>query len=92
MANIYIKEWKKGNYPYKYQVILSNDKKVNFGNVNYQHYKDKTPLKLYSNLNHYDKLRRRNYKRRHEGIITKDNKKAIDIIYSPAWFSYNYLW
>ena len=74
---------------YKYTAIIK-DKKVNFGDKRYEHYHDK--IGLYSHLDHNDKKRRANYRKRHSAILTKDGKKAISIKYSPAWFSYRYLW
>ena len=67
----------------KYAVVV-NDKVIHFGDTRYQQYQDKTPLKLYSYLNHYDEKRRLNYKKRHGK--TRFNK------YTPSWFSDNYLW
>jgi hypothetical protein len=74
---------------YKYTAIIK-DKKVNFGDKRYEHYHDK--IGLYSHLDHNDKKRRASYRKRHSAILTKDGKKAISIKYSPAWFSYKYLW
>ena len=34
----------------KYTAILPDGKKVHFGIINHQHYRDDTPLKLYSHL------------------------------------------
>ena len=67
----------------KYTAILPDGKKVSFGALGYQQYKDTTPLKLYSNLDHNDKERRDRYYARHP----KDYPK-----YSPDWFSKKYLW
>lgn len=54
---------------------------TSFGDVRYQHYKDK--LGLYSHLNHLDKKRRDLYYTRHK----KDYPK-----YSPDWLSKKLLW
>jgi hypothetical protein len=67
----------------KYTAILPDGKRVNFGALGYEHYEDKTPLKLYSHLDHNDKQRRDLYYKRHN----KDYPK-----YSPDWFSKKYLW
>lgn len=74
----------------KYSAIIKNintgrTKRINFGDKNYQHYFDRTPLKLYSHLNHKDAKRRKNYKSRHTGFIKKG-------FYSPSYFSMEYLW
>jgi hypothetical protein len=49
---------------------------IHFGDNRYEQYKDSTPLKLYSHLNHGDKVRRRNYFIRHSKVPTK--KEAIE--------------
>ena len=89
--------WHKGKYPHKYTVTVdkqdgSKPKNVSFGNVDYEQYKDSSPLKLYKNKDHGDPKRRDAYRKRHAGIIKKDGTRAIDKKYSPAWFSYHYLW
>ena len=67
----------------KYKAILPNGEAVHFGDVNYQQYKDSTPLKLYSNLDHNDKKRREMYYKRHSKNYAK---------YSADYFSKKYLW
>jgi hypothetical protein len=67
----------------KYMVFVDG-KMIHFGDTRYQHYEDKTYLKLYSNLNHYDEERQNNYKKRHN--------KTRHKLYSASWFSDNYLW
>lgn len=80
----------------KYVAHLPDGKKVYFGARDYQHYKDQVPKKLggkqWSSKDHLDKKRRRNYRARHKGIMLKTGKKAISNKYSPAWFSYYFLW
>lgn len=54
----------------KYDAILIHQKtkkvkRVSFGARDYQHFKDKTGLGLYSHLDHNDPERRRLYKNRH---------------------------
>ena len=67
----------------KYAAILPNGKRVNFGDKRYQQYEDKTNLKLYSNLDHHDKQRKKRYYERHDKYYPK---------YSPDWLSKTYLW
>ena len=67
----------------KYAAILPNGKRVNFGDKRYQQYEDRTPLKLYSKLDHHDKERRKRYYERHN----KDYPK-----YSADYLSRKYLW
>ena len=67
----------------KYKAILPDGKVVHFGDVRYQQYEDKTPSKLYSDLDHHDKKRRELYYKRHP----KDYGK-----YTADFFSKKYLW
>ena len=66
----------------KYMAAIVDDngniyKNVHFGDTRYQQYKDKTPLGLYSHLDHNDENRRRLYHLRHKndtkpaGILSK---------------------
>jgi hypothetical protein len=86
----------RGPGKYKYTAILPNGKRVNFGHRDYQHYKDSVPRhlggKLWSHKDHGNAVRRENYRKRHGGMRCKDGKRCIDVKYSPAWFSYHYLW
>lgn len=72
----------------KYDALLKNiktgrNKKVPFGDIRYQHYKDSTPLKLYSDLDHNDIVRKNNYYKRHNKEYPK---------FSADYFSKKYLW
>ena len=70
-------------FPKKYCAIFNNpQKKVCFGDIRYQHYKDK--IGLYKHLDHNDANRRRLYRIRHRG---EQNHK-----YTPGWFAWKYLW
>lgn len=83
----------RGPANHKYTAIINKNGKtlyVNFGDKRYQHYHDK--IGLYSHLDHNDKERRKRYIKRHSAIINKNGMHAIDIKYSPAWFSLHYLW
>ena len=49
-------KFKKGPWPKKYTAFIRNNKtrkirKIHFGDVRYQQYKDRTPLKLYKKRN-----------------------------------------
>lgn len=73
----------------KYDAIMMNlktnkIKKIQFGDVRYNQYEDKTGLDVYKHLNHYDKNRRKLYRKRHAG---EDKNK-----YSSGYFSLNFLW
>jgi len=69
---------------------VDKDKVIYFGAKGYQQYEDK--FGYYSDKNHYDEKRRQNYQNRHGKIKRKDGTLAYKYKYSPAWFSYNYLW
>lgn len=62
----------------KYVATLKKDptKKIHFGaiksnNEPYEQYKDKTPLRAFSEYDHNDKKRRDNYNARHKNNIKK---------------------
>lgn len=79
--------FEKGKWPKKYNAIIMSHKtgrikRIPFGDRRYQQYRDRTPLKLYSHLDHNDPERRRRYYLRH-GKATK---------WSPKYFSHRYLW
>ena len=82
-------------YPKKYTAIMPDGSRSSFGDRRYEQYKDSVPKSqgggLYAYLNHKDKDRRKAYRKRHSSILT-GTKRAIDVKYSPAWFSYYYLW
>ena len=84
----------KGPKNYKYTAIIGapkgENRRVNFGDKRYEQYHDK--IGLYSNLDHNDKQRRANYRKRHSAIRKRDGRRAIDVKYTRAWFSYHYLW
>lgn len=86
----------KGPGNKKYTAILKNGKKVHFGDASYQQYKDSIPKELggqlWAHMNHLDVKRRRDYQKRHGAMRDANGKRYIDEVYSPAWFSYNYLW
>jgi hypothetical protein len=78
--------FEKAKYPKKYNAILEENgkqKKIEFGDQRFQHFKDSTPLKLYSYLDHLDKKRQELYYKRHNKNYPK---------YSADYFSKKYLW
>ena len=86
----------------KYTAIVENrrtkkQRKISFGAIGYQQFKDRTPLKLYSSKNHGDKKRMQNYFNRHSGTkkkyaaIKKEIKKSKGY-YTPKILSHQYLW
>ena len=74
----------------KYDGILGDEKGnkiyIPFGDNRYEQYKDTTGLGLYSNKDHLDKKRRTSYRARHGA------NGSHTIRYTPAWFSWTYLW
>ncbi len=79
----------------KYDAILRRKKtqkrsqpmqtrRVPFGAVGYEQFKDSTGKGLYTHVNHGDPKRRRNYRTRHHG----ENKRK----FSSGYFSWKYLW
>ncbi len=88
--------WEKGTGYKKYKVkIYENGNLINtvqFGDKRYEHYKDTSPLKLYSHLNHLDVKRRNSYRKRAAGIVNSNYEPTYKIKYTPNWFAYNYLW
>ncbi len=72
----------------KYDAILKNKetgqiKKIPFGQLPYEHYKDSTGLNLYSHLDHLNEKRRELYYKRHNKQYPK---------FSADYFSKKYLW
>jgi hypothetical protein len=88
--------WKVDYGKKKYKVVLYKDynlykkrkkmETVSFGASDYEQYEDRTPLKYYSSKNHLDIDRRESYLKR-SGSQGYQNR-----VYSPAWFSWNFLW
>jgi len=65
---------------------------VHFGDPRYQQYRDTTPLRLYSHLDHNDTGRRRNYLQRHHGVSTKKKALSKTRVGSAKYYSTKYLW
>ena len=91
-------EFKKStNYNKKYMVKTPSGRWIHFGALTpngkgYFHYRDTTPLKLYTHLNHNDPERRRRYKERHSKILLKDGTPAYKDREQSAYYSWNFLW
>jgi hypothetical protein len=67
---------------YRADVLIDEEihKNVDFGDTRYQQFKDSTPLKLYSNLDHNDTERLRLYHIRHKknnGIASLLSKRFL---------------
>ena len=85
-------EIKQSTQKNKKYMVLVNDKWIHFGDSRYEQYRDSTPLKLYSYLDHKDKQRRRNYLLRAKGIKNKFDALTYLDKNSPNYWSIKYLW
>lgn len=97
-----IVKFEKGPGVKKYTATVKNKKTkktriLHFGDKNYEQFKDRTNLGIYSHKNHGNKKRQENYYNRHSG--EKNRKKAIakEIrngkgYYTPKILSHKYLW
>lgn len=86
----------------KYRALIQNIKtkktrNIDFGGLGYEQYKDRTGVGLYTNVNHGNRKRMRNYFNRHSGTpnrkeaIEKERKKS-DGYYNAKILSHEYLW
>lgn len=91
----------KGDGDHKYKAVFTDpstekNRTVQFGHRDYEHYKDWVPKakggQLWAHKNHGDRERRRSYRARHGALQCADGKLCISKKYSPAWFSYHFLW
>ena len=82
----------KSTRPNKKYVIFYNNKYIHFGDSRYPQYRDSTPLKLYSYMNHNDEQRRDNYLRRVKGIRDKNNNLTYKNKNSANYWAINFLW
>ena len=98
-----IKFEKSNNKNKKYMAIIKDIntnkiRKIHFGGNGYEQFKDSTGLGYYSNVNHSDNNRRRNYFSRHSnGIKTKQLATIYEIKKSNGYYnakilSHIYLW
>lgn len=76
----------------KKYMVRYKGKIIHFGSIAHEHYKDSTPLKIYSHLDHNDKARRDKYRARHSKILLKNGKPAYKDKSSASWWSWKYLW
>jgi|SRR6056297_473407 len=88
---------KTGNKKYTALVPISGKiKRVSFGDRRYEHYEDRVPVHMgggeWKHLNHLDKDRRRDYRNRHKNVLKGDGTPAYKTKYTPAFFSWYFLW
>ena len=86
----------------KYTAIIRDTKnkkerKVSFGSIINEQYKDSTPLKLYSSKDHADKKRRKQFFQRFSNENTKAEALSKEIAksggrYNALILSQKYLW
>lgn len=75
----------------KYMARKVGTKKwVHFGQRGAPQFHDR--IGEYSDSDHHNSLRRKRYRDRHKAILTSSGKPAYRIKYSPAYYSYYYLW
>ena len=102
MKETIIKFERSKNKNKKYTAYVKNRKTkkirfIHFGASDYQQFKDRTPLKLFSHKNHNTRKRMKNYYSRHSGTTNKINaikleKKKAKGFYTPKILSHIYLW
>jgi hypothetical protein len=85
-------EFRKSTHKGKKYMVYYNNKWIHFGDNTMEHYKDSTPLKLYSHLNHNDKKRQKNYLSRAKGIKDKQGNLTYNNKNSSNYYSIKYLW
>ena len=76
----------------KKYMVKYNDKWIHFGDKRHEHYRDSTPLKLYSYLDHNDPKRRESYRKRARGIKNRDGNLTYLDKNSPNYYALNFLW
>lgn len=84
--------FKRSTRKNKKYMVLYNNNWIHFGSTLYQQFRDQTPLKLYSHLNHSDATRRLNYLRRAKGIKNRSGELTYLDKNSPNYYSVKYLW
>jgi hypothetical protein len=84
--------FKRSTRKNKKYMVFHNNRWIHFGDTRYEQFKDRTPLKLYSHLNHNDTKRRMNYLQRAKGIKDKNGNLTYLDKNSPNYYSVKYLW
>lgn len=79
----------------KYTIIIyykGKTRAINFGHIDYQQYRDRSPLKLFKYLNHLDENRRLDYLARASKIINKKGLLTCNDPFSPNRYAIIVLW
>ena len=91
MVKIGSYDYQLSNNKNKKLMVVVDNKKIHFGDIRYQHFKDKTGL-LDKKLNHNDKKRQTNYLKRSKGIKNKMGELTYKDPLSPNYHSIRVLW
>ena len=83
-------EYKKSTNPKKKLMVVVNNKTINFGSRDMEHFKDKTGI--WKSKDHGDSKRRASFRARMSGIKLKDGSRAVDNPLSPAYHAMKILW
>ncbi len=76
----------------KYMSKTPSGKWVHWGDTKYEHYKDSTGVGAWSKLDHNDKERRKQYRARHEKVMTKEGTPAYKDKEQASYYAYHFLW
>ena len=85
-------EIKQSTRKNKKYMVKYNNKWIHFGDTRYEQFMDKTPLKLYSNMDHKDDTRRFNYINRAMGIKDKNGNITANNPNSANFYALRLLW
>ena len=85
-------EIKQSTRKNKKYMIKYKDKWIHFGDTRYEQFRDGTPLKLYSYMDHNDDIRRLNYINRAMGIKDKDGNITGNNPNSANFYAIRLLW
>ena len=85
-------EFKPSTRKNKKYMVKYKGQWIHFGDTRYEHYRDKTPLKLYSYLDHDDHIRQLNYINRAMGIRDKNGFLTYNNPKSANYYALRYLW
>lgn len=84
--------FEKSNHKNKKYMVLYKGKWIHFGDNRYEQFRDSTPLKLYSSLDHLDPIRKKLYLARAKGIRDKEGNLTYLDKNSPNFYAVKYLW
>ncbi len=85
-------EFRKSTRQGKKYDVFYKDRWISFGDKGYEQFRDSTPLKIYSNLDHGDPIRRKSYLARAKGIKNKQGNLTWKDKNSANYYSVHYLW